>query len=300
MTRKAVKLATFIRMVSSIILALALVAFGTPVIGTAADDPCVSQQAALDQVQQQIDAHNARPHVFFVPEQAAEAAAYDAEAAQLNSAQAQAEGSLQDCVDTLGALAQSGPNSPPLKTQAPDNIRNAINDAKARIPPNSEQYTGPDATGYWRVPSALKPLWRALRKNNPGNIGDPFLQGESMPQIGDPDPALPGRSIIARQRKGQPDVTPAPYVSADHIDPLAELINIPGFLELNADNMYMVSRAPLNFQWLSQTANLMKSSRSVGYMMGVDPAWQEGQAALQNSVRVQLEQIIQRLIQTQK
>jgi hypothetical protein len=121
-----------------------------------------------------------------------------------------------------------------------------------------------------------------------------------MPRIGEPDPPLPGRSIVARLRKGQPDVNPVPYVSADHIVPLAELINIPGFLELSADNMYMLSRAPLNLQWLSQTVNLMKSSRSVSYMIRVDPAWQDGQAALQTSVRGQLEQIVQRLIQTQK
>ncbi|HWE91719.1 MAG TPA: hypothetical protein VG317_19815 [Pseudonocardiaceae bacterium] len=298
MTRKAARLAAFIRIVSSIILALTLVAFGSPALAAHADtDPCAAQSAALDQIQQQIDAHNAEPHTFIVPEEQAAADAYDAEADQLNATAAQAESALQDCQDTLGVLANSGPNAPPLKTQAPDSLRDKLNDAKAKLPPNVQQYTSPDAKGNWRIPPQLRQLYDLLRNKNPGLTGQPYLQNEPPPQAGDPDPAYPGRTIQAKA--GPPGQPPTPDLRADHIIPLAQLLNEPGFLELNADNMYMVSRAPLNLQWLSARANSLKASKSAADMENLDPAWQDQQVTLENSVRSQLRQVIQQLIASQ-
>jgi hypothetical protein len=113
MTRNAARLAALIRTVSSIILALALVTLGSPAIAAQPDqDPCVEQRAALDHVQQQIRTHNAEPHVFEVPEQQAAAEAYDAEAARLNSVEAQAASELRTCGDTSGADRQPNQDKP--------------------------------------------------------------------------------------------------------------------------------------------------------------------------------------------
>lgn len=286
------KRAAFIRIFAAILLALVLVAAGSPATtAQAVDDPCATQVTALAQVRSQIDAHNAEPHVFTVPEQLAAADAYDAEAANLNAAAASAKTDLATCQATLERLADQGSNSPPLKTRASDQTRNNINKAKSSILPGFKQYAGPDSNGYWRVPPQLRALYRALRQNNPGkSFGSPSLQGKPMPLVGEPDPAYPGQSIV-----GRGDGT-VPAVSPDHIVPLAELINMPGFLDLSADNMYMVSRAPLNFQWLSEEANIDKSSRSVAEMTGVDRVWQGSQGALRNSIKGQLQDIIQQLI----
>jgi hypothetical protein len=85
-------------------------------------------------------------------------------------------------------------------------------------------------------------------------------------------------------------------VSADHVVPLTEIMQMPGFAELTPQNMYAVSRAPLNLQWLSRKANLAKSSRSAAYIRTADPAWQAEQVKLENTVRAQRADIIQKLL----
>ncbi|MGH3853933.1 MAG: hypothetical protein ACRDR6_10660 [Pseudonocardiaceae bacterium] len=298
MTRNLAKVAAFIRIVASIILALALVVLGSPAIaGQSEQGPCGVQRAALYQVQQQISVHNAEPHVFVVPEELVAAELYDVEAAQLDSAQSQAVSSLQTCEETLEVLADEGPNSLPLKTQASEKLRDALDSAKAKIPSGWKPSTDPASSGRWEVPrsSPARAVYDLLRKDTPGkSFGEPDLQGKPRPQVGDPDPAYLGKSILGRRS----DPT-NPAVTADHIVPIAELVNLPGFMELSADNMYMVSRAPINYQWLSWKANLAKSSRDVDEMTGIDPAWQADQVALQSSVRAQMEKVIQQLIVSQ-
>jgi hypothetical protein len=251
------------------------------------------QATALEQTRSQISAHNAEPHTFTVPEEQAAANAYDAEAAQLNAAQASDETALEKCDETLGALADQGPNSLPLKRPT-DYMRNKIDQLKAKLPPNIQQYKNPGSGGYWRVPPELRPLRDALRQNNPGNIGSPYLQGQPRPNVGDLDPAYPDDTIPGIQ--GNPSI---PAVSADHIVPIAEIMNIPGFTQLSADNMYIITRAPLNFQWLSQAANFAKGSREVAYIEDMDPTWIEEQQTLHDTVRGQLEDIIQKMLANQ-
>ena len=282
------------RILAAILAALTLLLLGTPV-AQAADDPCASQQAALDQVHAQIDAHNAEPHTFIVPDQQAAADAYDAEAAELDAAQTAAMEALQTCQDTLGALADAGPNSAPLKSPSPY-MRDLINKLRNQLPSNVRQYTSPDADGYWRIPKGARPLYLKLRQDNPGkSFGAPSLQGQPRPNIGDPDPIHPGQTIIGKT--SDPTV---PAVTADHIVPIAEIMNMPGFLELDADNMYLVTRAPVNFQWMSQADNLVKSSGSAALIEDADPTWLAQQLTLHDEVKDQLAQIIQKLLAGQQ
>jgi hypothetical protein len=287
----------FARLAAAIVSVVVLVAANSPAI--AADQPnpdaCAAQAAALNAVDQQIAAHNARPHVFEVPRQAAELAAYDAEAAQLDAARATALATLQACAEAMAALMDAGPNSAPIKPATPDRIR-AIDDARSKVPPDWRP-GGPPLPGKgWQVPktSPARQVYDALRKDNPGeNFGTPTLQGKPRPNVGDPDPAYPGRTIGAAGPRAQPSVSP------DHIIPLAELVQMRDFMKLSAENMYRLSRAPINYQWLSRPSNWSKASRSVADMSRVDPAWQARQVALQDRIRAQLQDIIDMLVKSQ-
>lgn len=273
--------------------AVSLAGIGAPAVqaAPAADDPCAAQTAALEQVQSQINAHNAKPHTFLIPEEQAGYDAYNAEADQLRAARAKARSDLKTCEETLGVLADQGQSSAPLKHPT-DYTRDKINFLKDQIPADFQPYKNPGTAGYWRVPPRLRQLYDVLQSDNPGdNIGSPKFQGLSRPNVGDLDPARPDDPIPGLP--GNPD---APSVTADHIVPLAELINLPGFTRLSAEDMYMLSRAPLNFQWLSRATNFAKSSRDVGFIENLDPAWIEEQQALHDTVRSQLEEIIQKLL----
>jgi hypothetical protein len=286
------KLSAIVSFIASLLIALSFIVSAVQA-AQAADDPCAAQVASLEQVHSQISAHNAEPHTFMVPAQQAAADAYDAEAAQLNATQASDEAALENCEETLGALVGQGPNSLPLKRPT-DYMRNKIEQLKAKLPANIQQYKNPGSGGYWRVPPELRPLRDALRQGNPGNIGSPYLQGQPRPNVGDPDPAYPNDVI-----PGIGGNVNIPDVSADHIVSLAEIMNLPGFTRLSADNMYIIARAPLNFQWLSRAANFAKSSREVAFIEDMDPTWIAGQQALHDMVRSQLEGIIQALIANQ-
>jgi hypothetical protein len=260
---------------------------------------CQAQHAALLAVKQQIDAHNARPHLFRLPAQAAQAAAYDAEANQLNAAQQSAVANLELCLQNaararvMAALAGSGSGGPPVRTTAPADTRQRIEDA-VRSMPRWTPPPPPPAGKPWRIDanSPVRGLYEILRNRNPDRIGDVPLRGTPRPRPGDPDPAYPG-STIGRRDNGDPDV------NADHIIPLAELVQMPGFTLLNADNMYTVARAPVNLQWLSRQANLAKGSRSAADILGADPQWKRSQAAMEQEVRARLRDLITFLVYSQ-
>lgn len=261
---------------------------------------CQTQHAALLTIKQQIDAHNARPHRFRLPAQAAPAAAYDAEAAQLNTAQQTALESLDICLRNaaqaraLAALAGVDPDGPPMPTTAPTNTRQKLEDARRNIPSNWTPPPPPPAGKPWRVDksSPLRPVYDVLRDRNPAAIGDVPLRGVPRPRADDPDPAFPG-STIGRRPKGSVNVSP------DHIVPLAELVQMPGFTLLSPDNMYAVANAPLNLQWMSGTANLQKTSRSAADILGADPQWKATQGELENEVRGRLQALIAFLVFSQ-
>jgi hypothetical protein len=74
------------------------------------------------------------------------------------------------------------------------------------------------------------------------------------------------------------------------------VVQMPGFLRLPAEQMYVVANSPLNLQWMSRAANLAKGSRDVAAMTNVDPQWQEEQATLQQQTEQKLQDIINRLL----
>jgi hypothetical protein len=281
--------------VATFILCLSLVAPGAPAAAEPAD-LCTDQIAALEAVKAQIDAHNAAPHVFLIPDQQAAANAYNAEAQQLNAARDAAVANLQTCTDAMEALANADSATADLPV-VPDNVKTDIDAAKTQIPAGWTPPAPPAAGKNWRVPmnSPLRPLYDVLRENNPGPLGTAVLRSNPRPTVGAPDPAYPtstGR-VFGTNAGG------ASAASPDHIIPLAEIVNLPNFTKLNAQNMYAVSRAPLNYQWLSWGANLSKQSRSVAAMSGVDPGWQASQVRLENEVRAQLQDIIDKLLKSQ-
>jgi hypothetical protein len=258
---------------------------------------CQAQHTQLLSVRQQIDAHNARPHTFRLPAQAAQAAAYDAEANQLNSAQQTAVSNLEICLQNaarnraIAALADGGTGGPPVRTTAPEPVRRELEVVVQKIPSRWTPPPPPARGQRWEVDqnSPVRPVYELLRKGNPRSIGDVPLRGVPRPQAGDMDPAYPG-STYGRRPNG------APNVEADHIISLAELVQTPGFTLLTPDEMYAVANAPVNLQWLSRRANRAKSSRPAADIDGVDPRWRAGQVALEEEVRARLLQLITFLV----
>ncbi len=283
------------RLLPALAVAIPLAVLPATPASAAPQDLCAGPVAAVEAIQAEIAAHNAKPHTFRIPGQEAAYAAYNAEAARLNQEKATAAANLQSCIEAMEALLAVGLNSPDVNPP-PQDTATAINNAKQQLPSTWKPATGPNPSGYWRTKgTSVRPLFDALRKGNPGDLGDVTLQGRPRPTAGTPDPAYPPGSgrVIGTNAAGNPGVSP------DHIVPLAEIVNMPGFTRLNAQNMYLVSRAPVNLQWLSYSANLSKSSRSVALMSGVDAQWQADQVALENQVRQQLQDIINKLLKSQ-
>lgn len=285
------------RTVARLVVALlVVVGAATPASAArgAATDLCAALDAALQAVQLRIDQHNAAPHQFTIPDQAAAAAAYDAEAAQLNAEQESAATNLETCLEAASALGDVDNTS--LDVNPPDEqVRQVLQNAKDKIPNGWVPPPSPAVGKNWRVPKGTPPrdLYDALRAGNPPRLGaDDVLRGQARPAVGAKDPAYSGLDI--GQAAGGRSA-----VSGDHIIPIAEQINMPGFVQLTPDNMYVVTRAPLNFQWLSFKANLSKQSRSVAGMSGVDPRWQAEQVEVEAEVRASLQAAIDRLLRSQ-
>jgi hypothetical protein len=293
--RQRVRSRVLTRLLAALALAIPFAVLPAAPSVAAPEDLCSGPLAAAEAVQAEIEAHNAQPHVFRIPGQEAALAAYNAEATRLEAEKATAIANLQSCVEAMEALAGAGLNTPDLRTP-PQDVVSDINNAKQQIPKNWSPPTGPGPGGYWRAKGTpVEPLWRVLRKGNPGDLGNVTLQGKPRPSVGAPDPAYgPGSGkLVQRNAAGNS------YVSPDHIVPLAEIVNLPGFTKLNAQNMYVVTRAPANLQWLSVPVNISKNSRSVALMSGVDAQWQADQVVLENQVRRQLIDIINKLLKSQ-
>lgn len=282
-------------------LLVALIAFvlavapATQLVATAHADPdaCAAQQAALDADNQAIAEHNSRlpPGGVGPPEVAGP---YNQEAAALNAKGAADASKLQSCRAANYRLKDNGPAPKGLT----DTVRNALDQARRGAPPG------------WRAPDPLvrnprnqnvivpadspaRPAYDALRGSTPQReFPDVPLQGQARPKVGDASAAMPGQ-VIGQKKDG------APAVSADHIVPLAEIVQLPRFMELNPDNMWRVVNAPFNLQWLDSRVNIAKGSKSVGEMLGVDEAWRAGQVQLQNQKRQELTNIIAQLADSQ-
>lgn len=268
---------------------------------SAAPGLCDAEVAALEAVSQRIDTHNAQPHDFLLPDQAAAFNAYNAEAAQLNSEKAAALAAANSCQSVADKV--SPPGGPPVQLPNPASTgMRGLEDAIATIPSGwKSPSTVPRApNGGVVVPrdSPIRPVYDVVRKMSPpkpSDIGNVPLQGATRPKVGDPDPAFPsgsGRTIGANKDGG-------PRVSPDHIVPLAELVQLPGFSQLTARNMMAVANSPSNLQWLSNAANTTKFSRSGVAIKPFDPAFTTTQHALEETARKGLSQLIQDLLSLQ-
>ncbi|MBO3083038.1 hypothetical protein [Cellulomonas fengjieae] len=278
-----------VRSVVATVLATVLVLAAPAAPTTAAPtDVCAPLIAAFEAVRQRIVVHNAQPNVFD-QNQTAALAAYNAEAAQLTAEQASAQANAQACVDAMSSLASG--NSTLDVNPPPERLLATLQNAKDKIPNGFVPPAPPVVGKNWRVPKNSPPrdLYDALRADNPGNLGNAVLQGSPRPVVGGQDPAYPNL-VFGANKKG------ASAASPDHIVPIAEQLNMPGFLQLPPEYMYVVTRSPVNFQWLSWKANLSKQSRSVAGMSGVDPAWQAAQVQLEAQTRASLEAAIARLL----
>jgi hypothetical protein len=284
----------------AVIIAVVTVgAVATPApIASAAPDPgdkaCAGVIAKGNQDAARRDAHNARPHVFEVPRQQAEADAYDAEAREIDGALASDRAALAQCQAALSKLLDAG-----RTTYAPDPGSRAAQSQIAKlaalpqVPTTWVPPAPPPPPRRSTIPkdSPVRGIYDILRTDNPGDLGDAMFQGAPRPRVGDPDPAYPGQTIAGVD--GQPDV------AADHIVPLAELVQLPGFARLSPENQWLVAHAPVNFQWLSRRANTAKNSGYAGRVKAADPAWASAQDRLQQSTRQTLTDLIQSLLGAQ-
>lgn len=281
----------------ALVLAVGLLwssAIDGPVLSVARADTfdtiCPDIAAQLASWTQRKDDHNNRSGGVNSYDHAA-VAAYNAEKAQLEAERTALLPRVSACDAAANAVTPKDPSG--LQLAKPSSTqRLAIDNARKGIPAG---YQPPPVRNGNRetVPKNApeRPLYDALRDDNPGNVPkDVRLAGKVAPRVGAPDPVYPGQKI-GETKTGDPKVSP------DHIVPLAELIKLPGFLKLTSDQMFILSRLPLNYQWLSWTANTAKNSGSAARMLPkADPNWAGKQIQLQNETRNQLQDIIKNLV----
>jgi hypothetical protein len=259
-------------------------------------DLCPDQYAALQTTQDKIAEHNAKPSTFTIPGEEAALDAYNAEATGLTAAQDTAYANLRQCLQAMETLTSGDPNSTAARPPS-DKVTASIAAAAKKVPATWKPASAPDADGTWHIAgdNPIRPLYDELRSGGPGKYGDTALHGTKRPSAGDRDPAYPKSSgiVIEKSATGDPRVLPC------YIVPLAEIVNMRDFTKLNAANMYIVTHAPVNLQWLSEKALLSTFSRSVASMSGVDGTWQASQTAMENDVRRQLRGIIDALVKSQ-
>ncbi|MEW2308918.1 hypothetical protein AB0918_09830 [Streptomyces sp. NPDC006864] len=281
---------------AALVLCTAVLCTAPPAVASSPTELCAPQYAAAQAVQARIKIHNAQPHRF-TPQQSGAFAAYNAEAKALNTENAKAVAAYTACFQAMMAMVDAtGAGSMNLKDLTPTK-RTQIDNAKRRLGTGWTPPPPPTPGKNWRVPksSPARPMYDALRAGNPGNLPYTYLKGGTKLTVGRPDPAYPASS----RRVIMPNARGNPKISADHIVPLAELMQMRGFTKLSTENMFIISRAPINFQWLSSAANLSKQSRSAAAMTGVDPKWQASQVTLENETRKKLQDIIAQLLKGQ-
>ncbi|MGI5129190.1 hypothetical protein ACQEVB_20460 [Pseudonocardia sp. CA-107938] len=260
--------------------------------------PCQGQLTAAEATKQKIDAHNARPHQFVVPRQAAALQAYDAEAAALNAEQQTTLTALRSCLLQLQNRLAIRNELHPQVTGAPPPLtisstrRDAIRKGRDGLPAGWPPVNVSKRPAVPRGTPA-RPLYDAIRQGNPkiNPDVDAVLQGRSRPQVGDPDPSRPGRQIQARSNGNA-------AVSADHIITIARLMYTAEFIRLRPDDMWAVATAASNLQWIASDVNSMKGSGSMSVVAGIDPKWRADQVALEKRTLAALIDIMKRIHDT--
>ncbi|GAB08722.1 hypothetical protein GOARA_019_00040 [Gordonia araii NBRC 100433] len=233
---------------------------------------------------------------------------YNARARQLNSEKealnaeiSAAKGRMATCNFTAGKLEAYGP---PLVALS-DATRRRLEAARDRL---SKEWNGYSTQSMPRLPngnvyvpsdSPIRELWdiydREARTPVYPYPSDMLLQGEPKPSPTDINPAT-GRPFGATKAKIGPNRGTA-AVSPDHIVPKVEVLQMPGFTKLTIDQQWWLMNSPLNLAWLNQTTNRMKGSRDVERMSGIEEEWQRKYKRLQDSIRIQIQEIIDRFIE---
>ncbi|MFC0041835.1 hypothetical protein [Actinomadura rayongensis] len=271
------------------------------------EDVCAGPIGELKNIQAQIRVHNAKPRVST---DRAYVNAHNAEARQLNAAQAQAISRVRQCVSAFSQVMRNHPQSTfpnPNPSQiarlsdATKKLTDTQRQAVTRWNPKTYDFLdyGPGkkamTTRVDRIPpdfppsirSVIRPIYQALDKTRPAIPRTSVLQGKLPPRIGGPDPAYGnGRPVTG--------------VAFDHIIPLRRLVTMRNFLKLTPEDMWRVANSPANSQWLSKTANSSKLSGSSAFISGADPTWLREQAQLRERAESEVQQLIEALLKTQK
>ena len=251
-------------------------ALAGPSLGQVPSGACPAQRAVMSQVNADIAVHNAKPHVFQIPEQAAAAAAYDAEAAALEARGASAQLSLNACLDVIRKLfagndADKLAPTPPGLTQMIKRRHNAVPNRQAEVE-ELVDFLDEQAQKY-------DDEWGRLQELD-------------KPGVGDSDPARPGETI-GSGTDGGPQVTP------DWVVPLSDILKMPRALDLNEDSLWAVTMSPLNREWVSNQGAMARRSGSVAAASGVSDEWLQAQLDLADAIRGQLEGLIKELADSQ-
>lgn len=262
-----------------------------------APGPCATldpQVAALDA---QIAAHNAQ---VAANNNAAVAVVLNQQAAVLR-AQKDALNAQVDACNAAALAAYAQLDSTGRDDYVYEPTQSAVDAVSAATASLDRSFTppGPNARGQYRTPPELVALRDAVRPRSPGDVGSAPLQGQPRPAVGSPDPAFPGRTIpVSAASASTPN--PVSATSPDHIVPLVEILQMPGFLQLTPANMLLVANSSANLQWLSTVANVRKSNRSAAAISGANPAWIADQVAAEDASRQRLLTAIQALLAIQQ
>ncbi|WP_157576005.1 hypothetical protein [Mycobacterium sp. GA-2829] len=275
-TTSSVRSARFARLVAAGVTAAALLALA-PVPSAHARPPlgdtvCTGPRADAAALQQEIAAHNAKPHVFELPREQAGFDAYNAEADALDARAAAIDARLTSCL--TAAYKLSGPSTGPgIPAAMPATLPSLVKRAHTGAPSRQEEI------------EELISVFDDAAQEYDDAWTDQVLQNKEQPEVGDSDPAFEDREIGADD-SGEPQVTP------DYVIPLSDVLEMPKFLQLSPESMWMVTMSPINRQWISDQAVLAKNSPSVAAFTGVDDDWLQAQAKLADAVRQQLQDAI--------
>lgn len=266
-------------------LALTVLGFGTA--GIAGAQPpaprgvassCSAQRTVMDGLEREVAAHNAKPHLFELPREQAGFDAYNAEKVDIDARVNANQNRLDACI--TAALRLSGGPFAPVAAPVPSVLTQLV---------KSGRFTA--ASRQDDVDELLDTLDEQAQKYDEA-WADAKLQGDKQPKVGASDPARPGQSVGS-------DETGGPQVTPDWIVPLSDILKMPKFMQLDAESMWMVTMSPLNREWVSSQAAMGRRSPSIAAVSGTSDKWLEQQAALADTIRGQLESLIEQLADSQ-
>ncbi|WP_139245880.1 hypothetical protein [Geodermatophilus amargosae] len=179
-----------------------------------------------------------------------------------------------------------------------DNLKKLINDLESTGNLDRNFVSpGPNSSGFYDLPVELDMLYRTLRGRSPTTelrYSQEHLQGQPRPSANDPNPARADHRPLGLNGRGLSKVSP------DHIIPLVELIQLPGFLKLSPENMLRVINSPVNLQWLPTGVNQGMAHDGALRVANPDMAWVFKQLTLRGTTRLKVLEQIEMLNQLQQ